>query len=142
MNFEKSLKNSRLVGIDTNIFIYHFANHPEFILQTKILFNLLQKSKIKAVTSMVTLTELLSLPGPPKILRNLEEAFFTIPNLTISEVDRQIAKEAGRVRRIYGFRTPDSIQLATALTSKANKFITNDRRLKNFREIKIELLAK
>ena len=52
-------------------------------------------------------------------------------------VDRTITVEAARIRREYGFRLPDSIQLATALFGKANALITNDERLKKFKELKV-----
>src|SRR5207248_6090877 len=45
------------------------------------------------------------------------------------------------LRRAYGFRIPDAIQLATCLYQKVDLFITNDRRLKTYKEIPIILLS-
>lgn len=47
----------------------------------------------------------------------------------------------GKVNLIaLDFRLPDSIQLATAKLNKAKAFITNDERLKSFKELKVVLI--
>ncbi|MBI2009911.1 MAG: type II toxin-antitoxin system VapC family toxin [Candidatus Chisholmbacteria bacterium] len=136
-----NLKNARVVGIDTNIFIYQFSKHPKFFTNAKELFLLLTKSRLKGVTSVITLTELLTLPTSPKKLADIESALFSTPNVTVLDVDRHIASVAAKIRRSYGYRSPDAIQLATALTAKANRFITNDKKLRKFKEIKIQLIS-
>jgi predicted nucleic acid-binding protein len=60
-----------------------------------------------------------------------------VPNLTDLEDNMAISLEAARIRREYGLRLPDATQLATAIYAKAKAFITNDHRLKQFKEIKI-----
>ncbi|OGE64802.1 hypothetical protein A3I48_01575 [Candidatus Daviesbacteria bacterium RIFCSPLOWO2_02_FULL_36_7] len=60
--------------------------------------------------------------------------------MEIYQVDEKIAVESARIRRKYSFRLLDSIQLATALYAKAQAFITNDDRLKKFKELKVILL--
>ncbi len=41
-------------------------------------------------------------------------------------MSEEIAEEAARLRAIHNLRTPDAIQLATALTAGASWFLTND----------------
>ncbi len=89
------------------------------------------------MTSVITLTELLSFRAEKNQLAKLKEVFLLTPNLTIHIVNTEIAMEAGRIRREYRFNLPDSIQLATALITKAQFFITNDNRLKQFKQLKI-----
>jgi len=136
-----NLKQAKLVGLDTNIFVYQFAKHPDFFTPTRRLFQLLEQSHLKGVTSIITLTEILALPAPQEILTEIEETFFSTPNLNILDVDGNIAKEAASIRRDYRYRSPDAIQLATALLAKADRFITNDKRLTSFRGVKIQLLS-
>jgi predicted nucleic acid-binding protein len=62
---------------------------------------------------------------------------FLIPNLTILEVNRAIVKTASEIRRTYGFRLADAVQLATAVHEKADVFITNDQRLKHFKPLRV-----
>ena len=42
---------------------------------------------------------------------------------------QEIAEEAARLRAAHKIRTPDSIQLATAINGGASFFLTNDDRL-------------
>lgn len=129
------------IGLDSNIFIYHFEENPEFVQKTQIIFGRLSLNKLKAVTSIISIIEALSYPSPPDVLKGIEEGFKTLPNLATLEVDHNIALEAARIRREYKFRLPDSVQLATAKLSKAQAFVSNDERLKRFTELKIILLS-
>ena len=46
--------------------------------------------------------------------------------LTILEVSTSIAEQAAQLRAAHNIRTPDAIQLATAMAVGASYFITND----------------
>lgn len=149
MNGKKGLRSLRrlppklkIVGIDTNVFVYYFSEHPRFGKASKKIFDRLSDSSWRSVTSIISISEALS----PKILtgeaaKEVESKFLDVPNLALFEVNHAIAVEAARIRREYGFRLPDAIQLATALHAKAQAFITNDRRLKGFKELPIVLLT-
>lgn len=130
----------RHVGLDTNIFIYHFESNPEFIPHTDKIFEGLNQGKLRATTSVVSLIETLSYPSPPAIIKSITQIFLNYPNLEIIDVNQKIALEAAKIRRKYPFRVPDSIQLATALFAKSHAFITNDERLKRFKRLPIILL--
>lgn len=132
----------RLIGLDTNVFIYHFEDNPKFVSYTQLIFDELSKNKLQAVTSIVSVIEALSYPSPQKVLTSIEDGFKTTPNLTIYDLNHDLALEAAKIRRKYGFRLPDSVQLATAVKSKAQAFVSNDDRLKRFRELPIVLLSK
>ncbi len=134
------MTNKHLIFLDTNLFIYFFEGKGVFGLKAKKVFELLATNKAEAVTSIITQIELLSLKSSDESSKHLLELFLETPNLTVENLGPEIANEAARVRRIYGFRTPDAIQLATAIYCKAEKFITNDKRLASFKEIKIEFL--
>jgi len=133
------MKN-KLIGLDTNIFIYHFQNNPQFGQKAQKIFSQLTTNKTKAITSVITLTELLSLKRSDEIILELKNLMLELPNMEIKDISRDIAIEAARIRRTYGYRLPDSIQVATALAGKADMFITNDVKLQSFKEIKIVLL--
>lgn len=132
--------NLKLVALDSNLFIYYFENNPNFAPQTVKIFERLSSGTLKAVTSVLSVMETLSYPASSAIIENMREAFETVPNLNIIDVDYRIVLEAARIRREYKFRLPDSIQLATALSSKAQAFVTNDKRLANFKQLQIVLL--
>lgn len=133
---------NKLVGIDTNIFIYYFEQNEEFGKIAKSFFQLLVRDKVKACTSIITLTELISLPASERDIELLQSHFLETPNLTIQEVNQTIGIDAARIRRNFGYRIPDAIQLATCLYSKADMFITNDQKLKSFKELPVLMLDK
>lgn len=134
------IENNTIIGLDTNIFIYQFERHPDFFTQVKKVFEKLQSNECSGVTSIVSLIETLSFPMNEEALQRLTQLFLETPNLTIYEIQHTIAIEAARIRRKYNFRLGDAIQLATALYAKADVFVTNDERLKQCKEIKIQLL--
>lgn len=134
------IKNFKFVGIDSNLFIYHFENNQKYSRFTQEVFERLSTNNLKAVTSIISIIETLSYPLPPKVIKDIQDAFSTIPNLNIVDVNYEVALEASRIRREYKIRTPDAIQLATSLIFKAEAFITNDQRLRKFRKLPIILL--
>lgn len=134
------IKDLRLVALDSNIFIYNLEQNPKYINNTDIIFHSLISKKLRATTSIISLTEILSFPETDKIEKQIIEDFYTTPNLKIFDVDQEIAIDAATIRREYGFRLPDSIQLATAINSHAQAFISNDKGLKKFKKIEIILL--
>lgn len=125
------------IALDSNIFIYYFENNPQFINKTSGIFEKLSKNRLQAVTSVISIIESLSYPLTVPVIDGIKQGFATAPNLTVFEVSQEIAIEAARIRREYGLRLPDSVQLATALAGKAQAFITNDDHLKSFKEVKI-----
>lgn len=55
----------------------------------------------------------------------------------ILEINREIAKKAAQIRAEYkGFKAMDALQLAAACLSKCDLFLTNDKQLGQFKEMK------
>lgn len=133
------LKN-KLIGLDSNIFIYHFEDNPEFREYVQTILARLSENECKAITSVISIIETLSYPLPKNIALKIQKGFTSIPNLGIFDVNNGIAIKAAEIRRKYRFRLPDAVQLATAIQAKADLFVTNDLRLKQFKEIPILIL--
>lgn len=134
------MKNKTL-ALDTNIFIYHFEDHPVYAPVTSRIFSKLFTSSYKGLTSIISFIEALSYPGSKIVREKLKEEFKAIPHFTLYDVTYEVGEKAAQIRREYGFRLPDSIQLATAFCYKADIFITNDKRLKSFQELQVQLLS-
>jgi predicted nucleic acid-binding protein len=62
------------------------------------------------------------------------------PTIEIFDLNIEIAKTAAGIRAKYGLKTPDSIQVATAVYTSADYFLTNDIRLKAVKEIETLIL--
>lgn len=131
------LSNHKNFGIDTNIFIYYLDKDSPYYRQTVDLFTVFIKEQSILITSILTLTEILSLKVKEPLLVMLEQNIFLMPNLHLINVDRAIAKTAAQIRRRYDFALVDSVQLATALENDAEIFFTNDKKLQCFKELKV-----
>ena len=145
MNQMRNLQNLLVkydrVAIDSAIFVYFLENVAEFGDLVNPLFTSISKGSTQGITSIISLLELLSSPKlTPSIVRELKESFKKLPNLKVFPVDEDIALQAAEIRRKYGFKTPDAIQLATAKIARAKAFITNDKKLLPFKALKIIIL--
>ena len=58
----------------------------------------------------------------------------------VTSIDGTIAERAADLRAHYGLRTPDALQIAAALISGCQAFLTNDTRLGRVLELRILLL--
>ncbi|MBI3283112.1 PIN domain-containing protein [Candidatus Curtissbacteria bacterium] len=135
------IKNFKYVALDSNVFIYNLEQNFKFIRFTDAIFKGLITSKLAGVTSIITLTEILSYPQTEAQAGEIIEDFLNTPNLTVLELNQKIAIMAAKIRRTCRFLIPDAVQLATAVEYKAQTFITNDKRLKAFKELPITLLT-
>jgi len=135
------IRNLKRVGLDSNIFIYNLGQNPEFVKFTDTIFQAMVAGNLAAVTSVVTLTEILSFPMSTQESAKIADDFFSTPNLEIIELNRKIAENAAKIRRDYKFLLPDAVQLATALFAGSQSFITNDKRLKSFKKLLVTLLT-
>ena len=60
-----------------------------------------------------------------------------ITDMEIVEINQEIAKKAAKIRAEYrGFKAMDSLQLAAACLTGCDLFLTNDKQLRQFQEIK------
>ena len=58
-------------------------------------------------------------------------------DIKIRSIDKEIAEKAAKIRAEYRFfKTMDALQLATACITGCDLFLTNDKQLRQFREIK------
>lgn len=126
------------IGLDTNVLIYYIEEHPIFLKKIEPLIDKIVQGKATGITSYVTLLELLVKPLREGRLDLVDQykAILT-GQLEMVPIDEAVSVKAAQLRAKYGFRTPDAIQLASVIQKKGDVFITNDRGLKNVKEIKI-----
>lgn len=134
------LKRYHVIGLDAQIFIYHFEDNPVFKPVTITLFNLMEQGEIAGVTSILSLLEIMIKPKERQEHKLVSEYKFlltTFPNLVVVGVDEEVVDLAAALAANYSFETPIAIQLATAKLYDAGCFITNNQALKEFHEIKV-----
>ena len=140
----KSLARHKLVGIDTSPFIYHLEKDPEYSKLTLRLLEEVENGSLKALTSTLTLMEVLVRPKPIGNMQAAEDYRFllkTFPNLALKPIDDNCAERASDLRAAYGLKPPDAIQIGTALSNRATGFVTNDDKLKRVSELQIIVLG-
>ena len=140
----KRLPAGKTIGLDTMVLIYHLENHADYAGVTEKLLDEVEKGRYRAVTSFVTLLEILVKPkkeGALRVVSDYRDLLLTFPNLSFLPLDFEVSDLASSLRAKYSIMTPDAIQIATAITGRAEAFITNDERLKKIEEIRIVMLS-
>jgi predicted nucleic acid-binding protein len=131
------------VGLDTAPLIYYIEEHPTYLAGIKPFFEAADRGDFRVVTSFVTLIEVLVHPlreGRPELAEEYRNILLQSPALTAIPLDEGIAEEAAGLRARHNLRTPDAIQLATAIRSGASWFLTNDAELADLPEISVLVL--
>ena len=121
-----------VVGIDTAPLIYFIEKHPSHAAKLKPFFAAAEQREFRIVTSIVTLLEVLVHPlrsGRDDLVREYRDILLRSPVLTALAISEEIAEEAARLRASFNVKTPDALQLATAITAGATSFLTNDQNL-------------
>ena len=142
MGWVDSLRDS-IVGLDTGPLIYYIEEHPTFHPRVGPFFEAADRGEFRLVTSLVTLIEVLVHPvreGRLDLAQEYRNVLLQSSNLTAIPVDSGIAEQAAELRAQYKLRTPDAIQLATALRSGASWFLTSDADLPRIAGITILVL--
>lgn len=131
----------RRIFLDTSPIVYYLENSELYYIAMKNFWN--KYEECDYVTSTVTITEYLTYPYQQNDLR-LVNAFYDFVDgmeIEIKNIDKIIAKKAAQIRAEYRFfKTMDALQLAAACSSGCDLFLTNDKQLKQFREIECVLV--
>lgn len=125
---DRIFRHSR-VALDTNIFIYALEENPNFPHISE-LFRRLVASKAEVFTSIVSVLEsvvpLFKL-GEEQRIPDYLDFIHGQGRITVANIDRSIALKAAELRAKYSLKTPDAIQIATALIHNMEVFVTADR---------------
>lgn len=131
---------SKSVFLDTAPLIYFIEGHSIYQPVLSSLFDLNDKGDFSFVTSSITLLEVLVKPlrdGQSAIAKQYKDILTSAPGIEVFGTTAAIAERAAQFRARFNFRTPDAIQLATAIEAKADYLLTNDYRFKMVNEITV-----
>ena len=144
MGITNHLKGDR-VYLDTNIFIYALEGFPDYVDTLTALFSEIDEGTLKAVTSELTLAEVLVKPLIDKnhhLQIIYQEAIQSSDYVDVIPIDRHILIEAAKIRaQSTTIHLPDAIHLATARMNHCTTFITNDKRLKFITDVHVAILS-
>ncbi|HXO36434.1 MAG TPA: PIN domain-containing protein [Candidatus Acidoferrales bacterium] len=123
------LRRHRRIALDTSVFIYQLEANAKYLSLTDAVFAWVERTGHEAVTSTITMTELLVPSYRDNNEHGVDEFYgllSTYPNLRWMAPDLEAADMAARLRATYKLRTPDALQAAIAILAQATGFITND----------------
>ena len=138
------LKAGDIIFLDTAPFIYFFEEHPDYFPVMEMLFNRLYETDAQAITSIITYIELTTHParqGKAQLVRKYRDYLTNSENISLFPLDLNIADQAVELRAQHQFKTPDAIQLGTAVACGADYVITNDKDWQRFEEIRIVMIG-
>lgn len=132
----------QVVGLDTTPLIYFIEENPAYLPTVRPFFEAVDRGEFTIVTSIVTLLEVLVHPfrrGNTQLAQRYRGILLNARGLTTFPLSQDIAEEAARLRAGHNLRTPDAIQMATAIYNGASFFLTNDARLPSLPDLRILL---
>ncbi len=145
---EKVLKDKTVIHLDTAPIIYFIQENPKYSPILKEVFSKIDQGYVSGISSFITLIELLVNPLELKNYLLADRYRYLVMNsscFTLYPVERMVSEKAAELRAKYsgnttqGFKlkTPDAIQIASAISFGAQLFLTNDDKLKNVKEIEV-----
>lgn len=133
------MHNFKKIFLDATPVIYFIQQDENFFAQTKKIFKFIKEKNFKIISSDVTTAEACVYAYRQKNLDwlNAFDNLMKFLNVEIIHTNEEIARKTSKIRAEYkSFETPDAFNLATAVISGCDIFLTNDKRLKKFDEVK------
>lgn len=129
------------VFVDTAPFIYFIekdSNNPQYFEKVKEFFKAGYEIDKEFVSSVITMEEYFVFPYRTQkhLYIDMFNRLVEATNMEIVEINQETAKKAAQIRAEYkGFKAMDALQLASACITGCDLFLTNDKQLKQFKEI-------
>jgi predicted nucleic acid-binding protein len=140
----RTLEKHTTIGLDTAPFIYFIEDIAPYADLLEPVFSLLERHVVRAVTSTVSVAEILTRPFTDKNFSLADEIKFTLnafSSLSIVSIDEKLAEAAALIRARYTIRLPDALQVAAAIQGEATLFLTNDKRVKKVDAVQVLVLS-
>jgi predicted nucleic acid-binding protein len=138
-----ALKGIRRLYVETAPLIYYVEENPAFIAKMDAIMEAVEETPIEAVSSVITLTEVLTQPlkpGNAKLVQEYRDILLNSGDFHLLPITSQIANAAADLRARYNLRTPDALHIAAAIDAGCETFLTNDTGIKRVTEIAIWVL--
>ena len=127
------------VFLDTSPIIYYLQRDEIYFEKMKRIFIELRKNRVELISSDISIAEYCVFPYRTNRMQLVEDfdKFLQVASVDIVHTSDWIAKKSAKIRAKYiAFKTMDSLQLAFALSKDCDLFLTNDKQLRQFDEIK------
>ena len=141
VNIDLKHKN---IFLDTAPLIYFIEGNSQYQEKLEQIFKSNDNGDFAFIASSITLLEVLVKPlkeGRNELAKKYINILTGAKGIEVFEITNDIAIKAAELRAKYNLKTPDAIQLATAIECNADYFLTNDLRLKLVTEVKCIVLT-
>lgn len=130
--------DSKKVFLDTAPIIYFLDEDVNFGTAVRKILEEAMEAGCQFATSVITCEEYLVYPYKTHNIEKIDVFFeFVLDcNIPLYTIDVDTAKKAASIRADYpGFKAMDALQLASAYIHGCDLFLTNDKQLRQFRDI-------
>lgn len=130
--------------LDTAVFIYFLENNSYYADKVEHFLYEEIKNKSQSFTSTITIMEFCSKPfelGKIDLIDKFN-SFLLDLNVKVIPITEDIAINAAKLRsRFKSLKAMDSLQLSSSINFGCDRFISNDIKLQQIKDIKVELVV-
>lgn len=144
MKVNNAIQGIRRLFLDTAPIIYYVENHPNCYELTQVIFDGIDEGLLLGVTSPISLSECLVYPYKLGLIALAQDFIYLIvdgENINFVLIDEDIGNLAAQMRARYNLSLTDALQIATAIQSNCDAFLTNDLQLKRVNELSILVIS-
>jgi predicted nucleic acid-binding protein len=143
MKITECLHTVTKLFLDTAPVVYYVEEDTRYLALVDLVFDRLDTGALVAVTSPVTLAECLVIPyrkNQPELQQAFSDLIVNGANILFASIDHETGKRAAELRAHYNLSLTDAFQIAVALQSGCDAFLTNDATLKRVTELGVIVL--
>ena len=144
MNLDDAFNGVNRCFLDTAPIVYYIEQNSNYFAIACSVFQRLRIGDFTAVTSPVTLAECLVVPcrqGLTQLKQDFVEVITTGKNTVFTPITADIGQQAAELRVLYNLKLPDALQVAVAMMTGCEAFLTNDVGLKRVSELRVLVLG-
>jgi predicted nucleic acid-binding protein len=142
VNIEYRLRGVKRLFLDTAPLIYYVEENRRYLPLVDVIFDRIFEEQLIGITSPISLAECLARPyrlGQTQLQQNYFN-LITATNLVFTLIDQNMARQAAEFRSRYNLELPDAFQIAVAVATNCEAFLTNDAMLRRITEIQVLVL--
>jgi predicted nucleic acid-binding protein len=143
MKITERLQTVTKLFLDTAPVVYYVEEDTRYLALVDPIFDRLDAGTLVAVTSPVTLAECLVMPyrnNQVELQQIFSDLIVNGTNVLFASIDREMGRRAAELRARYNLSLTDAFQIAVALQSGCDAFLTNDMTLKRVSELSVVVL--
>jgi predicted nucleic acid-binding protein len=140
---EVALKGVTRLYVDTAPVIYLVEQNSQFFDSVRAVFQKVDEGQFRVVASPITLAECLVgayRMNQPQLATNFIQCLTQQPTDFV-QISAEIGQRAAQLRVKYNLQLPDALQIATAIVSNCQAFLTNDAQLQRVTELRVFLVS-